>query len=408
MFNDVKEIEELVQKHVQYREHCLNLIASENYASPAVRNHLSSDFSNRYGCYPTVNPESREYRGNKYIHEFEMGTQKLVGEVFEATYVDLRPISGHIAGVATVLGLLSPGDLVFEISLKDWGHGLVALMREAPQLSGTIRIDGIPFDEDRQVDLERLSKMIYEQRPRMIIFGGSGMLWSEPIEAVRTMADRERIILVHDASHVTGLIAGGVFPNPLRQGADVMFGSTHKSFPGPQGGFVVTNNYELHKKIGDTLGSALVTSHHLNRLPALAVSMLEMKEFGKEYGTQIIKNSKALGKYMEEYGFKVVGARKGYSNSHLILADVSEFGSGLTISKVLEEANILCSDDFGQLDKELRIGTAEVTRRGMKEPEMKLIANYFKRVIMDKEEASRIAEDVSRFSQTYLGCEYAL
>jgi len=408
MFSNIEEIDALVEKHIQYRENCLNLIASENYSSPAVRNHLTSDFGNRYGCYPTINPSSREYRGNKYIHEFEMKTQRLVGEVFGAKYVDLRPIGGHIAGVATVLGLLSPGDLVLEISLKDWGHGLVALMREAPHLNRTIRVEFMPFTKDRVIDLEQLTKMIYELKPKMLIFGGSGMLWPEPIAEIKVIAEKEGIILCHDASHVTGLIAGGVFPNPLQEGVDVMFGSTHKSFPGPQGGFIVTNRFEMFERIGNTLGSSLVTSHHLNRLPALAVSMLEIKKFGEDYGAIILKNSQALGKYMEQDGFKVIGARKGYSQTHLILVDVSEFGSGLQISKQLEDANILCSDDFGQLDKEIRIGTAEVTRRGMRESDMKFIADCFKRIILNKEDPSGVAQDISSFTESYRGCEYVL
>lgn len=406
MFKNAEEVAELLHKHTEYRENCLNLIASENYASHTVRSHLTSDFGHRYGCYTGIKTEEREYRGNKFIHEFEVETQQLVGDVFHAPFVDLRPIGGHIAGVATVLGLLEPGDLVFEIALKDWGHGLVTLMRTARHFNQTIRFEAIPFDEDRAVDLGKLTEMIYEQNPKMIVFGGSGMLWAEPIAEIRAIADKEGIILVHDASHVTGLIAGEVFPNPLDQGADVMFGSTHKSFPGPQGGFVATRNLEMFTKIGETIGS-LVTSHHLNRLPALAMSMLEIKEFGQVYGKQIIRNSKALGKYMAEKGFIIIGAERGYSDTHLILADVSEFGSGLAISKVLEESNILCSDDFGQSDKEIRIGTAEVTRRGMKEAEMEKIADYFKRVIIDREDPAGVARDVSAFTRNYLGCEYS-
>ena len=156
------------------------------------------------------------------------------------------------------------------------------------------------------------------------------------------------------------------------------------------------------------MGSALVTSHHLNRLPALAVSMLEMKKHGPQYGEQIIKNSKALGQAMQEVGFKVVGARKGFSDTHLILVDVSEFGSGLKISKLLEEATILCSDDFGQLDKELRIGTTEITRRGMKEKEMKTIAKLFARVIIANEDTQQVAREVEALTQGFLGCEFTL
>lgn len=211
MFKSLQDIDEMLQKHVAYRENCLNLIASENYASPTVRNYLTSDFNNRYGCYVTLKPEEREYRGNRYIHEFEMATQALVGEVFKAPYVDLRPIGGHMAGVATVLGVLSPGDLIFEIHLKDWGHGLVGPMLEVAHFKQTIRVEAIPFDDNRMVDVDCLVEMIYRQKPKMIIFGGSGMLFPEPIREVKTVAAKEGIIIGHDASHVTGLMPGGFF-----------------------------------------------------------------------------------------------------------------------------------------------------------------------------------------------------
>ncbi len=127
--NNTKDLEKLHEKHLQYRSRCLNLIASENYSTPKVRSYLASDFGNRYGCYETLKPEEREYTGNRYIHEFEMATHDLVRDVFKADYVDLRPIGGHMAGMATVLGLTDPGDLVFEVSMADWGHGLVGPMR---------------------------------------------------------------------------------------------------------------------------------------------------------------------------------------------------------------------------------------------------------------------------------------
>ncbi|HHX51117.1 MAG TPA: aminotransferase class I/II-fold pyridoxal phosphate-dependent enzyme, partial [Clostridia bacterium] len=394
MIKTLHDINRLIKNHEDYRKKSLNLIASENYSSNTVRSYLTSDLGNRYGCYATLEPEKREYRGNRYIHELEMEVQKLVGEVFKASYVDLRPIGGHIAGVAVVAGLLSPGDLVFEISLRDWGHGVVALMQEIPQFRQTIRVDYIPFTEDRMIDMEKLANMISELKPSMIILGGSGMLFPEPIKELRNVLDHKGAVLAHDVSHVSGLIAGGVYPNPLDEGADVIFGSTHKSFPGPQGGFVASRRRDIMTLVGDAM-PALVTSHHLHRLPALAAAMLEMKAFGREYGEQVIKNSQALGQAMEKEGFKVVGSRKGYSFTHLILVDVSEFGRGSEMSTRLEEAGIFCSDDFGQSDKELRIGTAEVTRQGMKEAEMPIIAEFFRKVIVARENPARIAEQVA-------------
>jgi len=253
MFKTTRDLDNLLKKHESYREGCLNLIASENYASEKVRRYLAGDFGNRYGCYATMHPEEREYTGNKFIHEFEMGTHQLVQDIFHAKYVDLRPIGGHMAGMSVVLGLLDPGDLVIEVSLSDWGHGLVGPMCQVRQFDETIKVEYMAFDKDRAVDVEKLKAQAKALKPKMIIFGGSGTLFFEPIKALRQIADEENILIAYDASHVTGLIASGMFPNPLDEGADIMFGSTHKSFPGPQGGFVVSNNQELMEKVGNTL-----------------------------------------------------------------------------------------------------------------------------------------------------------
>jgi len=406
MFKTTREIDNLLKTHMNYREGCLNLIASENYSSEKVRSYLSCDFGNRYGCYATMKPEEREYTGNKYIHELEMATHELVKDIFKAKYVDLRPIGGHTAGMGVVLGMLDPGDLVIEVSLSDWGHGLVGPMCQIRQFDETIKVEYMVFDENRAVDAEKLKKQALELKPKMIIFGGSGTLFFEPIKELREIADKQGIIIAYDASHVTGLIASGMFPNPLEEGADIMFGSTHKSFPGPQGGFVVSNSAELIEKVGNTLSPSLVTSHHLNRLPALAASILEMKEFGEEYGKQVVKNSKALAKALDECGFRVLGKGNGYTDSHLLLVDVGQYVD-VAPAKELEKAQILCSDDFSGNSPEVRIGTPEVTRRGMKEEEMKTIAQFFKRAIIDKEDAEKLAKEVEDFTRKYVGIEYS-
>lgn len=404
MFKKTNDIDNLLKKHLSYREGCLNLIASENYSSDKVRSYLSCDFSNRYGCYSTLKPEEREYTGNKYIHEFEMATQELVKDIFKAKCVDLRPISGHMAGMAVVLALLKPGELVIEVSLKDWGHGLVGPMCQIRQFKETIKVQYMPFS-NQCVDVEKLKEQVVKTKPKLIIFGGSGTLFPEPIKELKDTAEKIGAIIAYDASHVTGLIAAGVFPNPLEEGADIMFGSTHKSFPGPQGGFIVSNDERLIEKVGNTLSPSLVTSHHLNRLPALAASILEMKEYGGEYGKQIIKNSVALAEALYDCGFNVAGKEKGFTRTHLMLVDIGNLVDEAP-AKYLEKAKILCSDDFSGNSPEIRIGTPEVTRRGMKENDMKIIAQFFKRVLIDKEAPEAIAREVEEFSRKYIKCEY--
>lgn len=406
LIKTTREIDNLISKHNGYRERSLNLIASENYSSEKVRGYLGCDLGNRYGCYSTLDPSDREYTGNKYIHEVEMATQDLVKDIFKAKYADLRPIGGHLAGMSVVLALLEPGDLVIEVSLADWGHGLVGPMCELRQFDETIRVEYMKFTEDRAVDTEKLIEQAKALKPKMIIFGGSGTLFEEPVRELRQLADEQGFYIAYDAAHVTGLIAGGLFKNPLEEGADIMFGSTHKSFPGPQGGFVVSNNKDLITKVGDALSPSLVTSHHLNRLPALAASILEMKEFGKEYAEQFVKNSKALAKALDEYGFDVLGKNKGFTDSHLILVNLGDMIKEAP-AKYLEKANILVSDDFSGGSPEVRIGTPEVTRRGLKEEDMKDIATFIKRLLMDNEDPEKVRGDVELYTKNFSGIEYS-
>ncbi|MDL2253763.1 aminotransferase class I/II-fold pyridoxal phosphate-dependent enzyme [Ruminococcaceae bacterium OttesenSCG-928-I18] len=406
MFDSAKDISNLLKKHLNYREGCLNLIASENYSSDFVRNQLTSDFNNRYGCYETCHPENREYTGNRYIHEFEMATQQLMSDVFKGKYVDLRPVSGHMAGMSVVLALLEPGDMVVETALSDWGHGLVGPMCQISQLDATIQVRYMPFDENRSVDFEKLKQQVYELKPKLIIFGGSGTIFPEPLAQFRPVADELGILVAYDAAHVTGLIAGGTMENPLDVGADIMFGSTHKSFPGPQGGFVISNRADLIEKVGNTLSPSMVTSHHINRLPALAASLLEMKTFGAAYAQQIVRNTKAFSAALEEKGFALCGSKRGYSETHVVLMDAGNCEVDMPIAKYLEKAGVLCSDDFSGESAEVRLGTQEVTRRGMKEEEMPLIADYIKRLLMDKEDIETVREEVEMFSRQYVGLEY--
>lgn len=403
----LKEINELLDKHVAYRSSCLNLIASENYASETVRGLLSGDFSNRYGCYNTDDMDDREYAGNRYINQFEKMTMELFKEVFKCDYVDLRPIAGHMAGMSVVLGIMEPGDTVIEVHLKDWGHGLVGPMCQVSQFDETINVEYMQFDSNGAVDKEALLKQISAVNPKMVILGGSGTLFPEPVKEVAEVCKSMGVVLAYDASHVTGLIAGGVFPNPLEEGADIMFGSTHKSFPGPQGGFVASNNAELLKKVGYAIAPSLVTSHHLNRLPALAASLLEMRDFGKAYSSQVVKNSKALAKALNGYGFNVKAKEREFSESHLILLDAGMQGE-LTPGKFLESVNILCSDDFSGEQPEVRIGTAEATRQGMKEENMRDIAVFFKRALLDQEDKAILAKEIEAYAQQFAGkCEFS-
>jgi glycine hydroxymethyltransferase len=219
----------------------------------------------------------------------------------------------------------------------------------------------------------------------------------------------------YDAAHVAGLIAGGQFQDPIREGADVVSLSTHKTFFGPQhGGILSWNKYA--DKIKKATFPGMVSNHHLHSVAGLAIACAEMLEFGKEYATQIVRNAKALGQALYERGFDVLAQHKGFTESHVILIDITKHGDGGTIEETLEKANVIINRNLLPWDiKEgrhfmhpggIRLGVSEVTRLGMKEPEMQQIAEFIKRVILQKDSLDKVRTDVAEFRRDYQKVHY--
>lgn len=405
----IQDIRQLLQKNDAYRDASLNLIASENVVSPAVAALYDNSLIARYGCYETGHLENREYTGNRYIYELEAATQELAGEVFHAKYADLRPLSGHTAGLAAILAVTPPGQCVLEYHLKDWGHGMMGPACDSiPHFKATLKVAYFKFLADYQIDLDALEEQLDAEKPASVVLGSSGLLFPEPVAEVKKLCEKRGIALVADVSHVSGLIAGGVYPNPLDHGADLMFLSTHKSFPGPQGGMILSNDESLIVKAGHLLSPGMVTSHHVFRLPPLAGALLEIKRHGHAYGAQIIKNSQALGAALDRNGIPVVGKKRGYSQTHIVLAETGAFGSSREIALQLERAGVFVSDDFGSGGGQIRLGTAEVTRRGMKEPEMEAIGNIVAQAIKDPGSMQAVAEAAAQMSARFRGIKYAI
>ena len=404
----LREIDDLIQKHEDWRSGCLNMIASENLVSPAVRCYALGDLYQRYGCYFDNDPADREYRGNRYIASLEIAVQRMAREGFEAQFADLRPIGGHLAGVAALLGLTKPGDVVMDVSVRDWGHGLIESFLKSSLTEGVLRYEPLPVDGTmRTVDPQRLRDACRSLRPRLIVLGSSGMLFPDPVSDIVEVAHDVAARVVYDASHVMGLIGGGVFPNPLAEGADALLGSTHKTLFGPQGGIVLTNVREIHEQIGRAISPALVTSHHVYRLPSLAAAFAEVIDFGRDYGRQTVANSQRLAKALVERGFNVCGAADcGYTQTHIVLVDVSSIGTAQDVTGLLERAQITSCAHF-ETQREIRLGTAELTRRGMAESEMETIAELVGRVCMDHEPPEQLAPKVAKLAAAFPSVAFA-
>jgi len=412
---------ELLVKHHEWFKQVIPLIASENIPSPAVREAIITDFGNRYA---EGWPGERVYAGCKYIDEVELLAIDLAKKLFKAEFVDVRPISGVVANLVVYTAFTEPGDYMYALPIVRGGHismGKKKLGGTAGAVRG-LNVEYLAYDEkELNIDVDKTIKRVESLmekkgvKPKLVLFGASVFLFPHPVKELGEYFHSLGATVAYDAAHVAGLIAGGVFQDPLREGADVVSLSTHKTLPGPQHGMILS--WEKYaEKIKRATFPGLVSNHHLHNVAGVAVALAEMLEFGKQYARQIVRNAKALGQALYEKGFKVLGEHKGFTESHTLLIDVSEFGDGAMVEKKLEEANIIVNRNLLPWDIRLgrhyknpggiRLGTSEVTRLGMRESEMEEIAEFIKRVIIDKEPPEKVKADVIEFRKEYQKVHY--
>jgi len=385
------KLQRLLRYHEKWRvEECLNLLPSENFASPAVLEVLGSDLSNRYSS-----PEGF-YMGTRYIDEIQAETEKLARQVFRAKFADVRPVSGHVADMIVLTALAKRGDRVVVVG-KNVG-GYPGISQEAfPDLCG-LQVSEFPFNKQIfNLDEEKAIALLERERPKLVVFGASLILFPYPLRTLSETCHTIGANVAYDASHVLGLIAGGEFQDPLREGADVLFGSTHKSFFGPQGGIILSNVHE--EEIQRAVYPSMVDNAHWNRIAALYVALDETRRFGRQYARQVVRNSKALAKALHEQGVKLLGRDRGFTESHQTIVEVGSQKHALQLARRLEEINIIV--DIG-----IRIGTCGETRRGMREPEMEQIAEIISGAWLRRENPRDLKRQVIRLRREFPSIRY--
>lgn len=388
----IDEILGLVEKHEKWRgKQCLNLIPSENVMSPAVRGLLASDLGHRYTA------TERFYMGTRFIDDVEQYGEKIAKEVFRAETADLRPLSGHIADLIFLASFAKPNDVLMCVSPEDGGYP--GIWKDA--LAGLLNVKTVPFPfskGDMNVMVEEAKEAIRHAKPKIVVFGASLITFPHPVKELAEVAHEEGACVGFDGSHVMGLIAGEHFQDPLREGASALFGSTHKTLFGPQGGIILADK-ERGEVMKAKIYPAFVDNAHWNRIAALALALAETKKFGNAYADQVIRNAKTLAKALHDYGFPVRCQHLGFTQSHQVLLDYGGFELGRVVAEKLEDANMI-------VDCGVRIGTCEVTRRGMKETEMLRIAELIKRTVMDNEPPENVKKDVARLCADFQKIEY--
>jgi glycine hydroxymethyltransferase len=401
------KIKNITKEHHKWMENSINLIASENITSTSVREALASDLSHRYaegtsGC--------RLYEGCKYIDEIEDITVDLSKKIFHAEHANVQPTSGVVANLATFFALTNCNDSIMALEVPVGGH--ISHARVSAAGVRGLHVIPHPFDHEKMnIDVDAMQKEILTKKPKVVLLGGSLFLFPHPVKEAKEAADEVGAKVMYDGAHVLGLIAGGKFQDPLKEGADVVAGSTHKTFPGPQGGIILCKN-DISHKIDDAVFPGVVSNHHLHHLAALGIATAEMLEFGSAYAGQTIKNAKALAQSLHEEGFNVLCEDLGFTESHQVAMDVSNLGDVAKLAKSLESNNIILNknllpwDDVNHSDDPsgLRMGTQELTRRGLKESEMAEVAAFIKKVAVD---GADVKDDVSEFMSQYNKVHYA-
>jgi glycine hydroxymethyltransferase len=385
-YSYVDRLARTVKQHQDWRTtECLNLIPSENRGSDQMRSMFLADLGNRY------NAPDRFYRGTKFADELQSITEELARKVFGARYADVRPLSGHTADMAVLLALTRPGDKILSVHPDNGGYpGITHL-----GLGSLLRLENRYFPYDARavnIDAKGASAIIRSEKPKVVFFGSSFIPFPHPAKQLASVSGGRG---VYDGSHVLGLIAGGEFQDPLREGCSLLIGSTHKSLPGPQGGIILSNNEEVFNSVSGKIHPGIVDNIHLDRVAALAVCLIEMLQFGKPYAQTVVKNSQALARALANEGVKLRGAAYGYTKSHQILMDYDPAKLQFLAGR-LEQANII-------VDNGGRIGTSELSRMGYGPGEMDLVAELMAQVILGKKPVDfvqkRVKTLVKQFQQ---------
>ncbi|MEM7088295.1 MAG: aminotransferase class I/II-fold pyridoxal phosphate-dependent enzyme [Pseudomonadota bacterium] len=363
-----------------HEQECFNLNPATNVMNPKAEALLASGLGSR---------PSLGYPGDKYemgleaIEEIEVIAAQLCADVFQAEYAEIRVPSGALANLYGFMAICNPGDTIIAPPASIGGHvthhvagcaGLYGLRTiEAP-----VRADGYT------VDLDQLNEMARANRPKLITLGGSLNLFEHPVADVRAIADDIGAKVMFDAAHQCGIIAGQAWSNPLKDGAHFMTMSTYKSLGGPAGGLIVSNEADIARALDSIAFPGMTANFDVAKTAALAVTMLDWKDFGRDYAQEMIALSRAFAAALDSKGVPVFSGAQGFTNSHQFAVLAQPFAGGQSASKLLRKAGFLAcgiglpvdpvKDDMNGL----RFGTPELVRWGMTAADADRLADLVK------------------------------
>jgi glycine hydroxymethyltransferase len=383
----------LIDREVERQNTTVQLIASENFTSPAVLRATGSVLTNKYS---EGYPGKRYYGGNEVIDQVEDLARERVKALFGAEHANVQPHSGANANMAVYFALLEPGDTVLGLRLDQGGH----LTHGSPvnasgRLYHFVSYGVTPSDE--RIDLDQVRDLALEHRPKLIVTGATAYPRTIDPAPFRAIADEVGALFMFDAAHIAGLVAGGAHPNPV-DSADIVTLTTHKTLRGPRGGAILSRA-EIGEKIDKSVFPGLQGGPLDHVIAAKAVSFAEAAtpEFG-DYARQIVTNAAALAEALAATGLRLVS---GGTDNHLMLVDLRSFDADLSGKKArlaLDRAGISLNENTVPDDPRppyitsgLRIGTPAITTQGMREPEMAQIASLIHRVLVGRDDEGEVA-----------------
>lgn len=388
-------------KRIHERE-CVNLNPATNVMNPRAEALLAQGLGSR----PSLGYPSQKYEmGLEAIEKIEIITAALAGEIFKARFAEIRVGSGALANLYAFMATAKPGDAVIVPPASIGGHvthhgagaaGLYGLaIHEAP-------VNG----ETYAIDIGKLAQLARNIRPKLITLGGSLNLFPWDVKGVRAIADEVGAHVLFDAAHLCGMIAGRAWPNPLAEGADLMTMSTYKSLGGPAGGLMLTNDAKLAEKLDHIAFPGLTANFDVAKSAALAVTLLDWREFGPRYAQAMADTAQALAQALDARGIPVFKTRNGFTRSHQFAIKARSFGGGQAVSAKLRAANILaCGIGLPEAPVDgdmngLRLGTPEIVRWGMRPEHMPELAGLIAEALAANDPVA-VAARVSRFRQRF-------
>jgi len=389
-----------------YREG-LGMIASENIVSPMVQKIVSSDL---HGRYAEGLPFKRYYQGCGGFDTIEELGLNLAKKLFNVPFANIQSTSGTVSNIAAMKALAKPGDSITAVSTADGGH--ISHARMGAVGLRDLNLSTYPWDEDRmEPDIDASAALIRETAPKIALFGQSVFLFPTPLKELADAAHEVGSTVMYDGAHVLGLIAGGCFQDPLHEGADVMTGSSHKTFPGPQGGFILSSNEDekFQRRLNNAVFPGTCSSYHLHHVAGKVIALAEFEEYGAELSRNTIANAQSFAAALAAEGFDVLAESRGYTASHQVLTRHGELdsGAGTKAADLLEQAgiitnmNMLPGDTKALTPSGLRLGVQELTRVGMGTDEMLDVARFYARVLLDGEDPAAVKRDVKEFKSDY-------